>query len=177
MGFVDIISALFNSAAGGGLFGIFGAWLTTRAEIAKLKVAHEHEARMAEIDIKATAMEIEANIKQAEISATQAREVSADGLMSASLYSESTIGERATGWVGNFLALVRGLVRPVATVYAMALLTLLSVWVFRLALGYGITLSAAQVYALMMDLINTITFLSVTILLWWFGVRYQRPAR
>lgn len=175
MAVLEIITGLFSSAAGGGLVGMAGAWLTTRAELSKMKVAHAHEARMAEIDMKATAMEIEASLKQAEITADQAKAVSADALMSASISAESTIGEQATGWVGGFLALVRGLIRPIATLYAMVILTVLTVWVFKLAKDYGITLTAKQVYAMMTDLINTITFLSVTILLWWFGVRYQRP--
>lgn len=65
----------------------------------------------------------------------------------------------------------RGLIRPGATTYTMYLLTLLFVWVQNLYNKSQMVLTSAQVWELTMHVVGTITYLAVTCLVWWFGIR------
>lgn len=65
----------------------------------------------------------------------------------------------------------RGMIRPGMTVYTMYLLTCLMLWVQHLFNTSKLELTPPQVLELVMQVVGTITYLSVSLATWWFGLR------
>ena len=81
-----------------------------------------------------------------------------------------------TGLVVLAMSLVdflRGLIRPGATAYTLALQTALLWWVGDLYRQRQLTLSAGQQAELVMLVVGTTSYLCTTCVVWWFGARPQ----
>ena len=64
-----------------------------------------------------------------------------------------------------------GEIRPGATGYSLALLTMLMLWVQDTWGRAGLQLTPEQIMRLTMEVIGTVTYLATTTTVWWFGVR------
>ncbi len=148
------IAGLAASAAGGGLFGLFGTALgriagffERRQEQAHERARWVHEGELLKLQMQARAEETEAEIVMADT------EGSWQGL-SASMQAEAAIGA-SYPWVNA----VRGLTRPSLTV----LLWVISGIIYVLA-GPGEQAAITE----------TATFAATAATLWWFGDRGPR---
>lgn len=65
----------------------------------------------------------------------------------------------------------RGMIRPGMTIYTMYLLTCLLLWVQLLFNTSKLVLDSDQVLNLVAQVVDTITYLSVSLATWWFGLR------
>jgi hypothetical protein len=78
---------------------------------------------------------------------------------------------RLVRWLMGVVDFLRGIIRPGATIYSMALLTILMLWVLDLYRTRALTLTPDQTQRLVMEIIGTVTYLVTTCVTWWFGVR------
>lgn len=70
-----------------------------------------------------------------------------------------------------FVDFTRGMIRPGMTIYTMYLLTCLMLWVQLLFNTSKMELTPPQILELVMQVVGTITYLSVSLATWWFGLR------
>ena len=70
------------------------------------------------------------------------------------------------------LDFIRGCIRPVLTIYLCILTTLIYLQVYNL-LGTGI--DSTQLSQILNYIINTVLYLTTTVILWWFGCRQKSP--
>jgi hypothetical protein len=153
----DIIG-LAASAAGGGVFGLAGTligrvagFFERRQENVHEQARWTHEARIIELQMRASASELAGQDSLAQTSGAWAG-------LAASMAAEASIGE-SYRWVNA----VRALTRP--------LLTLL-LWLITGLVYLG---AAAEARA---SIVETTTFAATAATLWWFGDRgNQREVR
>ena len=195
-----ILETIFASLAGGGLGGItglIGTIITKWDEAAKRKADIELQRLQNEQTRLLASMEQEHQLKLAGLTAaSQERladiQATARADETASLdYRASHEADRATylapevqgkSRAGRLLmAMVdfaRGMIRPGATIYSLALLTGLLWWVTRLYAEKAVSLTPDQTQRIALEVIFTVTYLAATTTTWWFGVRGQsRPGR
>lgn len=148
------IAGLAASAAGGGLFGLFGTALGRIAGYFERRqsMAHERERWAHEVDLiglqqAAAAQETEAEIMLADVDGSWRG-------LAASMQAEAAIGA-SYRWVDA----VRGLTRPFLT---------LLLWLIAGAIWFGAD-PESQI-----AIVETATFAATAATLWWFGDRGPR---
>lgn len=165
--------SLFGSAGFGSILGMAGAWLTKREERenAKLKYAHDIEMQKLRVEELKAEQSHELAIADKEIQRAQTEgqikvELGELGSFSQSL-KEQTM--KYGGWVDK----VRGLIRPLITVYLLGLMSYIamSLWIEMSGLA---AFDRAELFTLFSDVINKLTFLTCTCILWWFGGRMSQ---
>lgn len=171
---LDAVLNLFGGGVLGGLVGLAGTWLKAREERAKLELQHQHQKDMRELDLREMEREAELRLKQtetefagkqaiAETEAEAATEVAASEVQAASYrHDKAAYGG---GWVDS----LRGAMRPVITVYLLAVLSLVAWKLYGLE-GMGGADATAQ-WLLFSDVVRDIVFLAVVAVTWWFGSR------
>lgn len=83
----------------------------------------------------------------------------------------------AVRWAMGFVDLLRGIIRPGATIYGYVLLTYLLWWVQGLYAEKALQLTPEQTAKLVAEVIGTVTYLATTCATWWFGVRANSRGR
>jgi len=148
------IMGLAASAAGGGVFGLFGTALGRIAGFFERRqvLAHEtarwaHEVELIGLQQAAAREETEAELALADVSGSW------DGL-SASMTAEAAIAG-SYRWVDA----VRGLTRPALT---------LLLWLIALGIWFGADPAGRA------SIVETATFAATAATLWWFGDRGPR---
>ena len=148
------IMGLAASAAGGGLFGLFGTALGRLAGFfeRRQEQRHEqarwaHEGQLLELQMAARREETEAELALADVSGSW------KGL-EASMQAEAAIGA-SYPWVNA----VRGLTRPALT---------LLLWLIAIGIWFGADIEGQ------MAITETATFAATAATLWWFGDRGPR---
>lgn len=168
---LEILGALVS----GGATGLLGSAVSAFTKFKLQKLQNDFEIAKIEKETEQMRMEQETRMAVADIEATTKKETSADSLVEAS-YAHDTAAY-ATGTKARdskafiFLDFVRGMVRPLLTIYLMVLSTWLTVEVFSILNGLENAISAEQAYTLVQQAIATILYLTSTIVLWWFGTR------
>lgn len=167
---MEWLTAILGGASTGGLFGLIGtgihAWMKAKELQAKLQydramreldlqeIAAESEARRAELEIQA---QIEAEKAAAMVRAAEAE-------AGAKIRTASYRADKAAyggGWVDS----LRGIMRPVITVYTLALMTAIG-WMLYQA---NITMAAQP--ELWAQVVGAAIMLATTSVTWWFGAR------
>ena len=192
----DIVSTL-TSVFGGGATGLLGV-LFQRAfdykakqqdvELVKLNNLHaqelarieaDKENRLAQSTEKLAEEEAQSRLQLAEVDAQSKADEAA-----ARSYIASVESDRATYVNPKTLArsrfariamttvdAVRGLIRPVLTIYLVVIASLMFCWAKELAANSSTPIPADKVYDLVKTISDTLLYLSTTCVVWWFGVR------
>jgi len=179
MDITAILSAM-GSAASGGLLGLLGTgikhWFDHKAEQAK----RQFELTMRKMDREE--MELEHQLHMLTIEAQTERDIAIAHQERLSLEAhvageieqaeldmrrESYANDKAT-YGGGFVDAIRGLMRPVLTLYFALLMALIT---YQLMQMTGNQLGAANADALLNQVVNTCIFLATTSVTWWFGSR------
>lgn len=168
---------LLSSTGAGAALGVFGAWLTKREERLDKKLETEKALALARIHKEEALLEMEQALRLAdkELSRTLtegdlAAEAKAMEAFKASLGSLST----STGLV--LVDSLRGLMRPLITLYLLCLASLVSFRLMTLTGGLeglgksGLTEAFAQI-------LDQLLFLTTTAVTWWFGARPSSKRR
>lgn len=171
---LDAVLNLFGGGVLGGLIGLAGAWLKAREERAKMELEQQHQKDMRQLDLQEMQAEADLKLRQtetefagkqaiAETEAEAAMDVAASQALTASYkHDKATYGIR-------FVDAIRGLMRPVITIYLLGILSLIA-WQL-----YGIeaiaSIDAQTAWKLFSDVVRDATFLAVTAVTWWFGSR------
>jgi hypothetical protein len=171
---LEILSML-GSATGGGLLGIAGNFLKSRTEIKLKKINHEHEVTSRIHDIEE--MKLEATLRKeqillenagqlalANVEAQRSQDVAASELMADSF----TMDKASYG--GGFVDTIRGLIRPLITVYLLVAFSYLCYKVTTMVMVLD-AISNDELVELYTELIHSVIFLTTTATCWWFGSR------
>ncbi len=70
---------------------------------------------------------------------------------------------------------IRGLVRPIMTVYVMVVVTFIYLELQRLVGGMS-SIPVIEAMSIYSTTINSILYVATTVVLWWFGIRGARKA-
>lgn len=171
---IDAVLNLFGGGVLGGIVGLFGTWLKAREEREKLKVEHEHRKAMRQLDLQEMQAEADLKLRQteteyagkqviAETEANAAMDVAASKALTASYrHDKASYGIR-------FVDATRGLMRPIITVYLLAIMSLIAWKLYGIEAIAGIDANTA--WKLFADVVRDATFLAVTAVTWWFGSR------
>lgn len=181
---------------GGGATGLLGVlfqkyfdYKTKQADIELVRVNNEHARLLAEMDMRkaeraAQATEhvadaqAEAQVRTAEQEAiAKAEEAAAKQYIASMEQDRATYLDAQAQSRSRFARImmtivdsVRGLIRPVLTLYLVVLATVMFYWARDLA-GQQSALSADAAGAIVVQIVNTLLYLASTCVVWWFGVR------
>lgn len=171
---IELIGGILTSSGFGALTGIAGAWLSKREERAVLIENNKHAERMAELRTDEMAAEAELSLQLADRELLQAE---AEGKIASDLeagraFTESQKQARQPTGI-KLVDAIRGLMRPLITIYLLAVVSVLSVSLSRIIGGLE---SIPQVEALEIykHVIYQTVYLAVMAVSWWFS---SRPAR
>lgn len=191
---------LIETILGGitGLIGnVVGGWFKLKQRKLDLdiqKMNNAHEVAMVKAETQAMIMEAKANIK-----VTQAQVEGAIEIEDAKAYIESQKqGNKALfsnkwidalmevkGWwrvltlplasliafLFGFVDFLRGLIRPLLTVYLCGVTTWVTWMAWKIMQVEGLSLSAIQAVNIFQDTTSIVTYLTVSCVTWWFGDR------
>ena len=171
--FESVVSGL-SSIIGGGITGLVGAGLTAWTEYKKQESLFTHEEKMAELDQAMTKLELQGRLRIAETESQAHQEVAASKALQTSYMADKAqyaVGRKASNsqwfvWVD----VVRGLVRPTLTLYMMVVVTLIY-WQIMDLVGGIEGLDSTAAYSMLGGVIDSLLYITTTIVLWWFGSR------
>jgi hypothetical protein len=168
---IDAIVGLFSSSGLGAIVGAVGSWLNKREERANLKLQFEHEQAMTELSIREVTLTQSHELQLAD---KQIQRAQAEGDIAAELSELQTFGESVKSGAKNtgimFVDAVRGLMRPLITVYLLIVSSYIAYQVSALVGGVE-SLSADELYDMYRDVISQLIFLTTVAVTWWFGTR------
>ena len=196
---MEFLQGLFGSAVTGGLSGLLGvglqqffAYKQKQQDIEMVKLNLENSLQLAKIE---TDRQLQVQKIVADSAMTVAKETTQQDLEEAQVKTfVAAIGNdtatytpleafKTDNWatrLGTFMLsavdALRGVVRPVMTFYLCGLTSAMFFWASALAKEQGVALDAAQVVALMQQVISTVLYVFTTISVFWFGGRLlQQP--
>lgn len=166
----EAILGIFSSAGMGGIIGLAGGIASKWLEYKTIGQKLAFEKQMALIRTKELEMEMKQALaladKQMEIAQVEG-EIQKDVAEMAAFTESQKAGQKVYGgWVDQ----VRGLMRPVITVYLLAISSFLTVLIWG-TLGGLEAFPPEKLQDLFVYLVNASVFLTVTAVLWWFGSR------
>lgn len=197
----ELLGTVVTGVLSGGATGLIGIalqqWGDSRKradDLARLRLEHEQTRELARIEadrqLEAAKLSADSAERLADIALEARIAEGADLNYQASLRHDAATyvpaaalsPGAAQGRWGRFVAglvtlmlgtvdFLRGLIRPGATGYSLALLTMLMLWVQDMWGRAGLQLTPEQVMRLTMEVIGTVTYLATTCTIWWFGVR------
>lgn len=189
---ISEIVGIVGSAASGGLLGLAGTGIQALLKYFEVREEWKTQIALRELDIKEIEAERQLAIQQAEIDLDKIREQSAGDLaimeervagevMTASYeadrasYSLESV-QRLTGiWknlAGFSLAVVdvvRGMMRPLITLYTLGLLTAIGWLMYKAENGV-----IPEMPVLWLEVVQAVILLATTSVTWWFGSRQLR---
>jgi hypothetical protein len=178
MDFTGIITSLL----GGGATGLFGVviqrWADFKNKELDLQLFDKRatqELAMREMDAKLAIAEATSRQRIAEIQAAGASDVAESAAFAASYgYDNKPLANQSLltpkqNWLFVFVDTLRGIVRPLLTLYLCVLVT--AMYVLARDELKGEDINVDQALQLVSDLMHTVLYVWVTVTLWWFGTR------
>jgi hypothetical protein len=193
--FVEVAGSILTGVLSGGATGLLGVviqqWGDQKKRVHDLDVLKQQHAQTIELKRlegdqaeKMAQMSADSAERLAEIQAAARADESASADYKASMDNDGTrylpAGAKLNPFVIVMLGIVdfmRGIIRPGITIYCMALLTLLLIWVNDMWQRSLLNLTPDDAKKLAMEVITTTTYLTVTSVIWWFGRRPEAPPK
>ena len=157
----------------GGATGLLGSVVTGITDYFKTKQVFAHEEKMAEINIQILDKELEASKEITRMESEAKIEVGDAGALTASYSADRATYAGGKARESKWFVLVdvlRGLVRPLLTLYLAAVVTLLYIDFYTLMQGAE-ALPVKDIVQMSQTIVNTVLYVATTVLLWWFGTR------
>lgn len=168
---MTFLADIFASSGLGAIVGLLGSWLTKREERRNLQLKLTHEREMADIRKQEAAFEFEHELamadKQVERAEVEGR--IADDIATTDAFRES-LKEQQLKYGIDWVDAVRGMMRPLITVYLLVLATFVTIKIGKFSGGLA-GLDRELMNTLYSDTITQIFFLVTTAITWWFGSR------
>lgn len=173
------VAEIITSILGGGLTGLLGSVFTSIMDYKKMGKQYEHEEEMARIETKHLQMEIERDVIVAKEEATARMEEAESRVQEASYDADErryvpTSAVKKSKVVTLFMGIVdflRGMIRPVVTIYVCGVVTWVALKVFEIWEASGGKLDQAQAFELVQLIVLGLLYLTFMVLGWWFGSR------
>lgn len=161
MELLNLVIGGLTSVAGGGLLGLAGTLF--KGVIGIFAEAEKRRQRKQEMDHEIAVMTLQGSLAKDQAEADWRREVSKqEGEARTASYSYAQISGPVWVWVASVVTLMR----PVLTLYLVALVSVIGYKLF-----FGTPLPYVNVSVMTVEILDTIIFLSTTALTWWFGDR------
>lgn len=183
---LDFLGGIATSIIGGGITGILGVIVQRVADYKNKQLDLELSKQKFEQDVKLRQIDAEIMEKeyagrnqiamtegaaQMDVADSQAFAASFNGPIR---YSENVKPNKTQGFMLVLLDFIRGLVRPMLTIY-LCLVTTLMYFHARKLMGKEF-LKPDQALELMKLIIGTVLYLTTTCILHWFGTRNKQKA-
>lgn len=167
---LDTILGIFTSSGLGAIVGLLGSWLTKREERRTLELKYDFDVKMAELRKSEAEMEFNHELaiadKQIEKTEIEGEIKVEEAELNAFLEG---LKEQQQLYKIKFVDAVRGLMRPVITIYLLIIATYIT---YKINSHVGISaVDKAELLAVFKDTIAQIMFLVTTAIAWWFGSR------
>ena len=181
----DILGALVS----GGATGIIGAvvnrvfdYKTEKLRIHQKIMDNKHDLAMLELEttgklrIAETEAEGELAVAREEAGAKIAE--AQHKALSASLEADGRkYSSNGDSFLFVLIDVLRGLIRPAATIYYSVIMTLVAMKLYQLLDSTGINLLMGEdIFALLKEVILLLIYMTSTVTLWWFGTRGKAPS-
>lgn len=168
---MELLLSLFSSTGAGSIVGMVGSWLTKREERKNLQLVNEHEKAMANIRVHEQKLEAshelamaDKQLESAEVEGNIAIDQGEIAAFNTSLLQQS----KSTGIA--FVEAIRGLMRPLITLYLLVLVTYLAYKISVLVNGLE-SISSDELVSLYQQMIHFFLSITSTAICWWFGSR------
>ena len=168
---MESLIGLFSTGGMGAIIGLAGSWMTKREDRKKAELDLQREIEIGKLRLQEITAESEHELAMADKEMERAEVEGNIAIESAEIdaFTESLKAQaKSTGIV--FVDAVRGMMRPLITVFLLGLSTWLAVTVHTLVGGLE-TISKVELFDLYEIIIQQIIFLTVTAVTWWFGSR------
>ncbi|MDF2178374.1 hypothetical protein P2G88_08930 [Aliiglaciecola sp. CAU 1673] len=169
---LEAIVGIFSSSGLGAIVGLFGSWLTKREERRNMALKLEFEVKMAEIRKAEAEMEFnhelalaDKQIERAQVEGEIQRDVAEMAAFKESLKEQQQMYEI------KFVDAVRGLMRPLITVYLLIIATYVTLKIGGFVGGMEGAMPEQEMVIMYKDTIAQVMFLVTTAVTWWFGSR------
>jgi hypothetical protein len=163
--------SLLTSTGFGGIVGILGSWLTKREERKNIELQYAHDFKMAELRRDEVKLEAEHELAMADKQMERAQMEGNIALGEAELSAfQEGLREQNKTYGIKVVDAVRGLMRPLITLYLLAIATMLTYKINELVGGIS-TLPLEELLKTYKNVIDQMLFLTATSVTWWFGSR------
>lgn len=168
---LDEIVGVASSGGLGAIVGLIGGSISRYQQYKMRKIEIQAEVSMRKMDIEESKLERQHDLdmadKQIEIAETEA-DIAYDQQDLTNLGESIKLATQNTGIF--FVDAIRGLMRPLITIFLMGLLTWLLYQIWG-EIGGLDALSPDRLIAIFEHMVHQITFLGVTAVAWWFASR------
>lgn len=187
---ISMIGSIVTGVMSGGATGLIGIALQQWGESRKraqdielTKLQHAQAIELHRIDgeqqLALAQLQAASADRIAELQAlTRASETASDDYRSSLNADRATYmdtqaqrNSRLARWLMAIVDFLRGIIRPGATLYSLALLTMLLSWVQDMHAKSALPLTPSDAMTLAREVVGTATYLVTTCTVWWFGVR------
>lgn len=157
---LDGIVGTIGSIVGGGVTGLIGTGITALTEYKGKQNEFQHQQRVMELGIA----------NKQKVAGIQADSETFTESLRADKAQYATGAEAANSTSFVLVDLFRGLVRPTLTVYVMVVVTLIYMNLMALVGGLQ-AIPMTEALAMLKGVIDSLLYITTTIVLWWFGSR------
>jgi hypothetical protein len=172
--FADVAGAILT----GGATGILGAGLQFVGNYFKERRDQKHQLELRKLDMDSMKLEAELKLQTAQQEAEASMALAEQHAFEKSFdndkatYTPTNVDPRAA-WFLVSIDFIRGLVRPLITLWFVYLLADLQAQVFKLTGGIS-ALPSKVIEDLFNNIVLNILYIATTVILWWFGSRPQK---
>lgn len=164
--------SFLTSSTAGGIIGVIGSWLTKREERKNSQLKLDYEIKMAEIRREEAKAEAEHELAMADKQMERAQVEGNIAIGEAELNAfQEGLREQSKTYGIKIVDSIRGLMRPVITLYLLIIATLLMVKIHELVGGMENAFSPEELIKTYKAVIDQLLFLTATAVTWWFGSR------
>jgi hypothetical protein len=191
---IETILGGVTGIVGNVISGIF-KYKSSKLELESIKIKNSHDLAMIDAETKAMIEEAKANIKITQAQVEGAIEIEdSKAFMEAQKQGNKTLLDNQ--WVAallnvqskwgkliaipvasiisilfGFVDFLRGIIRPVLTVYLCGVTTWVTWMAWEIMQAHGVALTAVQATVIFNDVTSIVTYLTVSCVTWWFGDR------
>lgn len=167
---LEALLGIFSSSGIGAIVGLAGSWLTKREERRNLELQYSHEQSMYNLKSKLQQQASEFQLKMAEQGRQgikEQKELDIE-LQNAKAFEASQLSNVPLS--NGFAELIRGLMRPVITIYLLCLASIIALHIGAYVGGLH-ALKDQDLVVMYRDILDKVMFLTTTAVTWWFGSR------
>ncbi|MDA8962619.1 hypothetical protein N9F42_00560 [Pseudomonadales bacterium] len=174
---MEALLSILTSTGAGGIIGVIGSWLTKREERKNIQLQFERDVKLAEIRKDEAKIEADHELALADKQIERAQVEGSVAIDQAEIeaFSEG-LKEQSKTYGIKAVDGIRGLMRPLITVYLLVIATLLTLKINQLVGGLD-SLEMSELKGIYDNVINQMLFLTATAVTWWFGSRPSSQRR
>ncbi|TDO96703.1 hypothetical protein [Marinomonas balearica] len=168
---LDMIIGVFSSSGIGAIVGLVGSWLTKKEERRNMEISLSHEKEMYHLKSTLQRHESEIQLKLAEQGLEIQREKNDTEVELKELSAFETSQRLNQPLTNRFAELIRGLMRPVITLYLLTIATYIALHISAYLGDIAMFLQKEDMVSMYRDMLDKVMFLTTTAVTWWFGSR------